>query len=178
VGGRVYFKGLVRYSPVSIDNELLWRNSEITLTDRTLNFSKNDRVLISIPYTQIYSVDLSKYLENTLVRLRFINVDRLFDEILIATSNRILNNIFKMIQESLIRDDDEPLVANKKLESKILYLLHKKISFNMIAYLLDLSKDELVYYLNKLRLHGLIDSRGNPTPLGFRIIRSLYQAMI
>lgn len=180
MAGRVYLKGLVRYSPVSIDNELLWRNSEITLTDNSLNFSRNDHTLISIPYTQIYSVDLSKYSGDTLVRLRFINVNRLFDEILIATSSRILNNIFKMIHGFLMWNnvDDNILAMDHLLESKILYLLHKKIPFNMIAYLLNLSKDELIYYLNKLRNHGLIDSRGHPTSIGFGLIRSLYQAMI
>jgi hypothetical protein len=62
-------------------------------------------------------------------------------------------------------------------EAKIVYMLYKKIPFDMIAYLLGLTKRELVNKLNYLKNRGFIDSRGAPTKRGIGLLKQLFKQL-
>ena len=177
---RILLKGYVQYSPLTFDKQLYWRAGQIILTSDSLSIVRGSSLLTSLPYTQIYSINRYPDLENNLIGLKYVNIERTFDELYLVSSPRIIENVYSVLDNVVMNSKIGQRGNNPgpdSTEAKIIYMLYKKIPFEMIAYLLGITKRELVKRLNLLKNRGLIDSRGTPTKKGLGLLKQLFRQL-
>ncbi len=169
---RVLLRGLVYYSPMSIDRELYWRQGEIILTPDILGIIRRSTILAKFPYSIIYDVSLSEFGGQNIIKLRYLNVEKALDEIYFIGSRKFIENIYNLIN-NICANQLKIEYRPTSLDVKILYLLYKRIPIHMISYILDIDVKELIDRLNMLRSLRLIDPHGRVTKYGMRMLLSV-----